>query len=93
MIVEKTAAYGARLVAPLGGALILAGIAVIALALSTGPAPSTGPARPDRGGNPGEVALLVAALGLAVLWPAAALTRRRRRPEALPRRDDLRGVR
>jgi predicted metal-binding membrane protein len=94
MIVEKTVAYGARLVAPLGGALVLAGVAVAALALSTGPGPSAGPARPDRGGGtPGEVALLVTAIGLAVLWPAAVATRRRTRLEARPRRDDPRGVR
>jgi len=92
MIVEKTAAYGPRLVAPLGGALVLAGFAVVALSLSTGPAPSAGPGRPDRDGVPGEVALLVAAIGLAVLWPTA--TRHRARLEASPRRDDdPRGVR
>ena len=84
MIVERTAAYGPRLVAPLGGALVMAGLAVVALSLSTGPTPSAGAARPDRVGVPGEVALLVTAVGLAVLWPTATSPRRD---------DDPRGVR
>ena len=93
MIVEKTAAYGPRLVAPLGGALVLAGFAVVALSLSTGLAPPAVPGRPDRDAMPGEVALLVAAIGLAVLWPTTTGTRRRARLEASSRSDDPRGVR
>jgi hypothetical protein len=42
---------------------------------------------------PGEVALLVAAIGLAVLWPTTTGTRRRARLEASSRSDDPRGVR
>jgi len=67
MVVEKTAPSGARLVAPLGGALVLAGVAVAVLAVSAdvhrGPAGSVGTA------DPGTAALLVTTLGLAVLLP------------------------
>ena len=66
MIVEKTAPYGARLVAPLGGALVLAGVAVTVW-------PSRrllmAPPRSDGAVDPGMAALLVAAAGLAILWP------------------------
>ena len=78
MIVEKTAPYGARLVAPLGGALVLAGVAVAVLAVSAVPANSPGgPARSDGAVDPGMVALLVAAIGLAALWCARTAGRRR----------------
>jgi predicted metal-binding membrane protein len=69
MVVEKTAPHGTRLVAPLGGALVLAGVAVCVLAVLAVPADSPeGSARSD-GGRPGNGAPLVAAIGLAVLWP------------------------
>jgi predicted metal-binding membrane protein len=78
MTVEQTARYGARLVAPLGGALVLAGVAVFILAVpATSSDPAGGPARADVGWDPGRVALLVAAVGLAVLGSARAVGRRR----------------
>ena len=76
MIIEKTAPYGDRLVAPLGGALVLAGVSV--LAVSTVPADPPGdPARSDGAVDPGMVALLVAAIGLAVLRPTSKASRQR----------------
>ena len=67
MVVEKTAPYGARLVAPLGGALVLAGVAVAVLAVSDD-VPG-GPAGSDGAVDPGMAALLVTAAGLTVLCP------------------------
>ena len=55
MLVEKTAPDGARLVAPLGGALVLAGVAVTVWAVSANPAdgPRSAPtARSTRGWPP-----------------------------------------
>ena len=66
MIVEKTAPYGARLVAPLGGALVLAGVAVLAV-LAVSASSSGAPAGDDSAVDPGMVALLVTAVGLALL--------------------------
>jgi len=65
MLVEKTARKGSRLAVPLGGALILAGAAVFLPAVGASAAA-------------GEVALVVAAVSLAILWPAQALARPRR---------------
>jgi len=67
MVVEKTAPHGARLVAPLGGALVLAGVVVTVWAVSANP--PDGPPRSDGAVDPGMVTLLVAAAGLAILWP------------------------
>jgi predicted metal-binding membrane protein len=91
MIVEKTAPYGARLVAPLGGALVLAGVAVSVLAVSATPAAIPGgPARPDDAVDPGKVALLVAAIGLTVLWSAQTVGRRRLAGRRRSRRTEVR---
>jgi predicted metal-binding membrane protein len=79
MVVEKTASYGARLVAPLGGALVLAGVAVSGLAVSAALAdPPPDPTRSAAVGDLGMVALVVAAIGLAVLWPTSKASRRPR---------------
>jgi predicted metal-binding membrane protein len=67
MVVEKTAPYGARLVAPLGGALVLAGVAVAVLAVSDDV--RGGPSASDGAVDPGMAALLVTAAGLIVLSP------------------------
>jgi predicted metal-binding membrane protein len=69
MVVEKTVPYGARLVAPLGGALVLAGVVVTVGAVSANP--PDGPARSGGAVDPGMVSLLVAAVGLAILWPTS----------------------
>ena len=70
MVVEKTAPYGARLVAPLGGALVMAGSPSVFTVWAVSADPPGGSARPDGAVDPGMVALLVAAVGLAILWPA-----------------------
>ena len=65
MTVEKAASWGARLVAPLGTALVLAGGAVLAgLAIGTGAS--------------SEAALLVAAIALAVAGAVGPVVARRR---------------
>jgi hypothetical protein len=83
MLVEKTAPKGSRLAVPLGGALILAGAAVFL--------PAVGASAPDLAGSAarpaGEVALVVAAVSLAILWPAQALARQRRAGRTGSRRD------
>ena len=84
MVVEKTTPGGASLAAPLGGALILAGVAVSVPAVWAAPADL--PANTSRAtgdGLGGEVALVVTAIGLAVLWPVRAVARRRRRPRPI----------
>jgi predicted metal-binding membrane protein len=92
MVVEKTAPDGARLAAPLGGALIVAGGVVSVPAIWAAPADlpaSTSRATGDVLG--GEVALVVTAIGLAVLWPMRAVARRRGLDQQ--DRDDPRGGR
>ena len=84
MLVEKTAPGGAGLTAPLGGALILAGVAVSVPAVWTAPADLPAiTSRATGDGLGGEVALVVTAIGLAVLWPVRAVARRRRRPRPI----------
>jgi predicted metal-binding membrane protein len=79
VLVEKTARTGSRFAAPLGGALILAGAAAFLPAVGVFPADLAGSAaRPGGDGAAGEIALVVAAVSLAILWPAQALARRRR---------------
>jgi predicted metal-binding membrane protein len=88
MLVERTARTGSRLAAPLGGALILAGAAVFLRAVGASPADLAGSAaRPGGDGAAGDVALMVAAVSLAILWPAQALARRRRAGRTGSRRD------
>jgi predicted metal-binding membrane protein len=88
MLVERTARTGSRLAAPLGGALILAGGAVFLPALGASPADLAGSgARPGGDGAAGDVALVVAAVSLAILWPAQALARQRRAGRTGSRRD------
>jgi predicted metal-binding membrane protein len=88
MIVEKTVPEGTRLVAPLGGALVLSGVAVSLPAIWAALAHlpwST--ARLDGTGTTGEVALVVA-VGLATLWPLRAATSRHpREPRPNPPED------
>jgi predicted metal-binding membrane protein len=91
MIVEKTAPHGARLVAPLGGALVMAGIAVTVLTVSALSAdPPGGSEHSDGALDPGMVALLVAAVGLAVLWPIRKAGRQRRTRRSGSRSDAAR---
>jgi hypothetical protein len=71
MVAERTAAWGARLVRPLGVALVLAGIAVAALAVRD-------PTRADDPGVGGEAALLVTVVALAAAGWTGAVARRRR---------------
>jgi hypothetical protein len=86
MLVEKTAPGGSRLAAPLGGALILAGgVVSIPAAWSSLAGPPGSAARLD--GAAGEVALVVAVVSLAILWPARSLARRRRAGRTGSRRD------
>jgi predicted metal-binding membrane protein len=66
MAVEKAARWGTRLVAPLGAALVVAGVAVLAV-------------RATGTGAPGEVGLLVVTIALVGAGTAAAVTRRTRR--------------
>jgi predicted metal-binding membrane protein len=66
MAVEKAARWGAQLVAPLGAALVLAGVAVLAI-------------RATGTGAPGEVGLLVATIALVGAGTAVICRRRRRR--------------
>jgi hypothetical protein len=90
MIIEKTVPEGTRLVAPLGGALVLSGVAVSVPAVWAAPAHLPWSAgRPDGTGTTGGVALVVA-FGLATLWPLGAAASRRlasrvaRRPSTRP---------
>jgi predicted metal-binding membrane protein len=88
MLLEKTAPKGSRLAVPLGGALILAGAAVFLPAVGAFPADLAGSAaRPGGDGAAGKVALVVAAVSLAMLWPAQALARQRRAGRTGSRRD------
>jgi predicted metal-binding membrane protein len=88
MLVEKAAHKGFRLAVPLGGALILAGAAVLLPAVGASAVDLAGSAeRPGGDGAAGEVALVVAAVSLAILWPAQALARRRRAGRTGSRRD------
>jgi predicted metal-binding membrane protein len=88
MLVEKAAPKGSRLAVPLGGALILAGAAVVLPAVGASAIDLAGiAARPGEDGAAGEVALVVAAVSLAILWPAQALARSRRAGRAGSRRD------
>jgi predicted metal-binding membrane protein len=88
MLLEKTAPKGSRLAVPLGGALILAGAAVFLPAVGAFPADLAGSAaRPGGDGAAGKVALVVAAVSLAILWPAQALARQRRAGRTGSRRD------
>jgi predicted metal-binding membrane protein len=88
MLVEKAAHKGFRLAVPLGGALILAGAAVLLPAAGASAVDLAGSAeRPGGDGAAGEVALVVAAVSLAILWPAQALARRRRAGRTGSRRD------
>jgi predicted metal-binding membrane protein len=76
MLVEKTARAGSRLAAPLGGALILAGSTVFLPAVVASPADLAGSAaRPSGDVAAGDVALVVAAVSLVILWPVQALAR------------------
>jgi predicted metal-binding membrane protein len=72
MVVEKTARRGARLVVPLGVALVLAGAAV-----ATGSMRAAPDAPASAIGSSGQVALLVAVVALAVQCAARAVPRRR----------------
>jgi predicted metal-binding membrane protein len=88
MLVEKAAPKGFRLAVPLGGALILAGAAVLLPAVGASAVDLAGSAeRPGGDGAAGEVALVVAAVSLAILWPAQALARQRRAGRTGSRRD------
>jgi hypothetical protein len=88
MLLEKTAPKGSRLAVPLGGALILAGAAVFLPAVGASAADLAGSAaRPGGDRAAEEVALVVAAVSLAILWPVQALARPRRAGRTGSRRD------